>query len=65
MMSFRTLLNDLLYVGLGSLVVLIGLARADRTLVTKPSKYSVPETINGIEEGRNGERDENLRPYQS
>lgn len=49
MMSFRGLLNYLLYAGLASMAALTGLARADSTLVTKPSKYSVPETIDRIE----------------
>jgi uncharacterized protein (DUF302 family) len=48
MKSFEALLNGLLY-SLMVVPLMAGVAQAGSNLVTKPSKYSVPETIDRIE----------------
>ncbi|HKR78953.1 MAG TPA: DUF302 domain-containing protein [Nitrospira sp.] len=48
MKSFKALLNGLLY-SLMVVPLMAGVAQAGSNLVTKPSKYSVPETIDRIE----------------
>jgi uncharacterized protein (DUF302 family) len=48
MKSSQALLNGLLY-SLMVVLLMAGAAEAGSTLVTKPSKYSVPETIDRIE----------------
>ena len=48
MRSFEALLNGILCT-LTVVPLLAGTAHADDTLLTKPSKYSVPETIDRIE----------------
>ena len=49
MRFLQDLLNGLLYTSLTIASVFAGTAHAGSNLVTKPSKYSVPETIDRIE----------------
>ncbi|BFU96277.1 MAG: Conserved exported protein [Nitrospira sp.] len=50
MKFFLTLLNGVLFLGVALAPLIAGTARAESNLVTKPSHYSVAETIDRIEQ---------------
>jgi len=50
MKFLQTLLNNALFLGVGFTPLIAGTAHAESHLVTKPSHYSVAETINRIEQ---------------